>query len=121
MENSRKIHVLNEFKFSLGFLTAYNENIFRHSDWLRNLRSAGIAVYTTMLYVSHSTLIVLSIWYLIESEFELGKFLAVAAILISLFQMDLVIIALLMKNRVIVETINQLQKVVNQRKSTLFR
>lgn len=117
MENSSKIRVLNEFNLPLRLLDAYNDEHFRHSAWQRNLRSVGIALLTTMLCVSQLTIFTLSLWYLIESDVDLGKFVAVTAILISLSQANVLIIALIMKNRIIREIIYRLQKAVDQRKS----
>lgn len=118
MGDLRKVHVLNEFGPYLRLIQAYNIKNFHFSfaNWRCILHSVSYAFGATVIHISLPIYFISAIWYLIESGADLRKFVAGFPILISLLQMEVTCVALMMKNRTVNETINQLQRVIDQRK-----
>lgn len=115
MVNFSKIRVFDAFVPFLRLLTAYNRDNFIGGNWRSNLRSVlwtfGVTVIMSMLF----TCIVLIAWYLLENKVNLIKFSVAIPILATASQLELTFFAMLLKNHTITETIDQLQKVVDQR------
>lgn len=112
-----KIHVLYHFRPYRNLLKPnYYENV-KHCNWRCVLRSIfGIFFHATALYLSLPTMILLGIWYLIESEADLKNIVVSLPLLISLLEIYMTFIAMTLKNHTISETLNQLQEVVDRRK-----
>lgn len=114
--HSRKICIFKEFRPFLRLLTAYNRNNFRHQNPRRNMHSVFYALFTTLLIPLLPLLIILGFWYLFENGSDSRKIIVGFPVIISIVLTALTFIALVVKNRRISETINEMQKMVNQRK-----
>lgn len=110
-----KIRILNEFKPNLRLLTAYNHEHYHHADWIGWLQSVCCAFGATFTFLSQCVIIVLGVWYLIENSDGKQSLFVALPVQVSVVQMALTYIALIWKNRAIVETINELDTVINQR------
>lgn len=114
MSNPSTVHTLFELQPYLCLLTAFN---FHQQNRRCILHSICYAFSSTLIIVSIPVIIVLAIWYLIENGVELIEFVAALPILISVLQMELTFIALMWKNRRIIETTIRLQEIVDQSES----
>lgn len=118
MENSTNIRVLNDFRsFFLRLLTAYNAEHFQNNrDWRRTLHSAKYAFYTAAIFILPAFGVWFCFWYLIGIYTDLEKTIESLPTTLGAIHMELTLITMIRKNRMVVETINQVQKIVNQRK-----
>lgn len=120
--NPDKITVLNEFKPYLRFITAYNYENFTQNTWCHILSNVCYAFSVTTMNIVLSSVVILGVWYLIEINANFKSLAVALPLLISLLQMEITFIALIAKNQAVTETINRIQRVVDQRKSTtIFR
>lgn len=115
MENREngKTTILNACQPYLCILQAYNIENFRQNNWRNCVFNA---LLTSMMVLLLPTLIILGIWYLIEAEADLKHVAAALPIMLTLLQVEITFIAMIINNRVITKTIDQAQKVINQRK-----
>lgn len=60
----------------------------------------------------------LTIWNLIESDINLKIIIVTVPIVLTVLQLEITLITMMAKNRTIMETIHQLQNVINRRKAT---
>lgn len=119
MENINKVQVLTEFNVYLCLLSAFNRMSFNsNQNWRYIVTSIVYVFVSTMIILLIPLLFTLAGWYFIESGIDFKKFVVVSPLLISILQPWMAYIGLLMKNDSLNETINQLQRVVNQRKYT---
>lgn len=109
-----RIDVLSKLKPYLRLIKAYNIENFSHTNWQCLLRSVCNAFGATLIIISMPMFIILGTWYLIENDADLKKFVVALPLLISLLMMTLIFIALMVKNRVITEIIDRLQRTVDQ-------
>lgn len=118
MNNYKNIHVLNGFKPFLRLLKAFNSDILFHynSNWRLALHSAKYAFYSTMILISSVNLILFGCWYLLETGAMLETIVVSLPLLMGLLQTTTSFIAMLIRNRIIIEAINRMQNVVDQRK-----
>lgn len=121
---SSTIHVLHEFQPFLRIFIAFNRNKVRSTNYRDHLHHAFSAFSTVMLVIETPICIILSIWYQISKDVDMKGLIAVLPVLITLLQIELILVALMLKHRSIVDTIARVQKVVDQRKkvglSSLF-
>lgn len=115
MANSNKIKILAELNAYLRILTAYNKDNFNHRHWRCLLHSVFYAICSTMIILLVPVFISLGIWYLLENNVDLKRFIVALPLLLSLLQIEVTFVAMLTKNRVINETIEQLQRIIDQR------
>lgn len=119
MKRSHRISVLGEIKPFIRFLNAYNfHTIAQNTSWRHTLHNIFYSLGAVAIIPSIPTTVILAIWYLIDIDADLKKFVVAFPLLISFFQMELTFVALLMKRRIIIETINRVEKVANQRESS---
>lgn len=117
MDVRNKITVLNEITPYFRLLTAFESDNFRQQNWRYTVWSVFYVFGASMIILLLPTMIALAIWYLIENDVELIAFVATLPLLVSILQLELTFIALIWKNRRIIETINQLQRLVDERES----
>lgn len=115
-----KICVLNAFRPYHRLLKAINKENFHRIHWVQNIHSIFIAASTVLSAILPFIFVALGLWYLIENEADLNNTVVSLPILISLMQMDVAIIAMITNNRIISDTIEQIQKVTNQRRFDTF-
>lgn len=111
-ENSRKITVLKTIRLGFQLLQAFNYENFQSNAKHKIVHIFFATVLTSLLPI----LIILSCWYVIENDFEMTNIVASLPIVFSLFQIELSFIVMIVNNRIISDTIDGIQKVVNQRK-----
>lgn len=119
MNNTGYIRVLVAFAPFLRLIKSYNLDNFHHCNWRCNLASVKYAFITTTIIVSIPIFHVLGIWHLIENEADLSTISVSLPILTSFTQMELTLIALILKNRTIDETIKRIQQLVDEREFLL--
>lgn len=110
------IIVLNSYRPYHRLLKALNIENFRHIHWC----DISVAILSTLSTSLPLFVVVLGFWHLIENESDLKKFVVSLPILISLVQMEVAIIAMIANNRTTSQTIEQVQKVTNQRRFYTF-
>lgn len=109
--------ILYEFRPYLRLLRAFHYQNFHHSNWSDIVHSILDAVCLTLVILLAPIMIMLGLWYLIETNGDLTSTVESLPVLCSLTQMLLAFIAMIINNRAICETIEQLQNVINQRES----
>lgn len=115
MNNTKKVHVLNDFKPYLPILQAYNRDQFRQHDLRSIFRSVFHALCASIIILCIPIIAVLYAWYEIENGFELKHVAAAVPMVLSVVHMQVTFISLVWENRQISETIQQLQTMVNGR------
>lgn len=116
MSNLNQKTVLNAFSPYFRVIDAYNSKHFQHHDWRRLIFSGFCALRITSFVILLSTYIIFCAWYLLENDSDIIEILVSIPILASLLQMELTLVALVMENGTISETMDRLQRVVDQRK-----
>lgn len=117
MNYLRKIHVLEEFESYLRIIQAYNfDSVEDQRGWRCIIQNIFCVICATIIIIFLPIFILLGVWYLIENDADLRKFVAALPILTSLLQMEVKSVALMIENRTINKMIGQLQRVVDQRK-----
>lgn len=111
----RQVTVLNSFKPLLRLLNAYNRENFDCSSWTSILRNSFYVFAATMMIFTMAAFITLILWHLIEENTSLENFIVELPIAFSIFQMEVIFIALLLKNRTVISTIWRLQEIIDQR------
>lgn len=121
MRNPSQIRVLAKFDPFLRLLKAFNSDSFRCcTNWRCSLRSVFYSFSSTVIIVMMFIWIVLLAWHLLENHANPKRFVASVPILATLLQITFTFIDLMMKNKMIAETIEQFQRVVDQRESANF-
>lgn len=116
-----KICVLNAFGPFLRLLKAYNfENCHYCDSWRQTVRGILDALCLTSMIPQVPILVILGLWYLVENSADLKKIVASLPMLFSLLQMSLTFTAMIIKNRTISDTIDQVQSVVDEREFFKF-
>lgn len=111
----RQVTVLNSFKPLLRLLNAYNRENFDCSSWTSILRNSFYVFAATMMIFTMAAFITLILWHLIEENTSLENFIVELPIAFSIFQMEVIFIALLLKNRTVISTIWRLQEIIDRR------
>lgn len=117
MATQRHFHVLDKFRPYLHLLQVYNSSNFPLENWHHILHKAVYALVAFLVNMALVMVIILGIWDLIENRVDLRKVVAGLPILTSLLQMEVKFVALILKNHTVNDTINKLQRIINQRKS----
>lgn len=121
MSDSSEFLVLVEFDPFHRLLSAYNGDHFHNSDWRSISRSVIYALGTTLIMAMMLGWVVLLSWYLLDHTNNVKMFIIAVPVLVTSLQVQLTFIAMVMKNRSVTATIDQLQRAVGQRESRLFR
>lgn len=116
MVSLHRIRVLEVLKPSIRLLNAYNFKHIDQSSWRHTLRNILHGFGAIAITASIPVTVILAIWYLNENDADLKKFVAAFPLLLSFLQLELTLIALMMKKRIVIETIDCVEKLVNQRK-----
>lgn len=115
MENTEKLYVLEAFNLCLSILRAFNTENFQRIDrdsFMRNICLAfGLAVIEVIFPM---LIIVLAIWNIFENGGAMKLAVVVIPPALTIFQLFTTFITLAAKNRVISETFNRIQSVVNE-------
>lgn len=112
-----KTAILNACQPYLRILQAYNSDNFRKNNWRS---SVFYVLLASMLVVLLPMLAISAIWHLIEVEADLKHVAASLPLILTLLQVEMTFIAMIINNRAIAETFEQVQKVINQRKISII-
>lgn len=116
MQNTDKIIVLGAFDAFLRILKAYNSENFERSGrrlCVRNLCfAAGVTIFVALIPI----VCALGIWHMIDNGGAMEVVVVALPTIISLIQLIITIVALLAENRLISETIDTIQSIVDRRK-----
>lgn len=116
MKYPTKIVVLNENKPFLCLLKAYNRDNF-HWYNCRAIIMSGIHAFGVIaIILLLPTYILLIVWQLIDKGADFRAFAVGLPLIITFLQIELSLIALIVKNRTIIETIIRIQSMVDRRK-----
>lgn len=111
-----KITVLNEFKRFHRLFTAYNcENFHGNCSRQHIQHSIFYAFGATLIILSISTFSVFAIWYLIEKDADLKKFVASLPLIFGLLNNVVTFIVMMMKGRIMQKAITQMDTMVDKR------
>lgn len=113
---AKEIQVLEKFKPYIWCIQVYNSENFRHKDSRRIVQSVFSAIFMCSANLWMLPIIILGTWYLIETNAELEMIIVSFPLMLTTSQNILILIALTAKNRTVSKTIEQLHRVVNQRK-----
>lgn len=117
MDRSDKIHVLKQLNSYIPLIKAYNAESFVYSDRRTFLHRIFWAFCATVIILVLPIFAIVAIWYLIEKDAGLKKFIVAFPILFGLLQVEVTYITLVMKNHSISEMIDRLQRMIDQRKN----
>lgn len=115
MENSKKIHILNEFRPYLRLIEAFNHEHFNDTDWHGIKSSVFYAFCAVLTILLAPTVALLLFWRCAENNFDFIIFVVTIPLLISSLQVDSIFIALMWKSPIVNETIERVQKLVDRR------
>lgn len=110
-----EIRVLNRFRPYLRVLQAFNHENFHHHDWRSTRRSIYYGCFSFLIGTFTATVIFLSVWFLIDNDCDFGKLVVLLPLQMSIIQMGLTFLPLVKNNRIINETIERIQLVVEKR------
>lgn len=112
MENFSKIYVLSTFRPFLHRIKAFNSEHFHQSTWHLGV---PYAICSIVMIFTLSSIVLLGVWNLIDIDAGFKKLVVALPLIITLFQLDVMFVALVMKNHVITGAIDRLQEVIDQR------
>lgn len=116
MENSKKIHILTEFKPYIRLIEAFNHENFNNSNWHDTILSVFYAFCAISTIILAPTVALSLFWRCAENNFDFTIFVVTIPLLISSLQVDSIFIALMWKNHIVHDTIERVQKLVDRRK-----
>lgn len=118
--HSNQIFILNAARQYLRLIKAFNSDNFSRLNWRQNIQSILYALSTTMLVSLLPLNVILGSWYLVESDFNVDKVVVSLPLLFSLLLVEIAYLALIINNRDVSKTIDQIQQVINKRKASSF-
>lgn len=108
--------VLKQFRLYLRFLKGYNFDNFQHKNWHKIVNSVCYALGTTMIILLIPAYGILAFWSVLERGADLKKMVVTIPLLCTGLQFESTYIALMMRNHIISQTIDQLQTIIDRRK-----
>lgn len=116
MTNIQKFLVLKEYRPYQRCFDAFNGERFRNKNVRQLSKNVGFAVGFGVMLVLLVVLTILSFWYCLENGFNVDILSVSMPLILSFIQLFLTHISLIMQNRVIHATIEDLQEAVDERK-----
>lgn len=117
METPVKVQVLTEVHSHLDIFKIYNGENFVHRDRNQNFKSIFVAFGVTILISSIPIVSALAVLQFFENQdFSIIKIVRSAPTVLSIIYIWIEFIALVWKIRAVMETIERLQNVIDQRK-----
>lgn len=108
--------VLKEYRPYQRILEAFNSENFHGKNPKEIVINILYALCFTAIFVAMAALAILSCWYCMEIEFNIGILSITLPIVLSLVQLLLIHSSLIWKNRLIRTTIDHLQEMIDRRK-----
>lgn len=120
IKNQQKIQVLSAFRPYLCILRSYNVEHFHHEPVSFRIEHFRRTLFVSLVLLSASLLVFLSIWHLVENIWKgIGEFATLLAVMLTMIQLFITGIIIMRKSKKISETIDNLQRNVDERK--IFR
>lgn len=116
MKAAKKVRVLSALDLFLRILKAYNADNFRQIDRPQLVRNICFTIGVFIGLILIVNMITLGTWHLVGSGGDLNKLVVSGPVVLSIVQLLISYFALTAKNRQIAATIEQIQRVVEQRK-----
>lgn len=120
MENSMKMPVLNAFNVFLRILKIYNCENFQRNGQKQYVRNVCLAFVLTTFATLVPIMCGLAIWYIFDNGCALIIVVVVIPPTLTALQLFLSFITLAARNRIISQTIDRIQKVIDHRKKRIF-
>lgn len=120
MSNTNEICVFSGIRLYLPIYEAYDFNNFHRMHWRHQLRRILYAFCSTLLIIAPLSCVILMIWSMSENHIDLKKIVNLLPFVITLLQFGLTFIVWMIQHSTIIETINRLQRVVDQREFVLL-
>lgn len=114
MTEKPEMLVFKEYRPYLRILATLNSENFHNITAHQIIGNIQHAVCVTIMFTAMTTVVVLCCWYCIENGLNILILSDTMPIILSLAQMLLTRVSLMMKNRFIRKTIEQLQKIVDE-------
>lgn len=115
MATVQELIVLQEYRPYQRILEAFNSEQFRNKGSRRKLHNVCSAACVIAMFSTLAALAVLAYWYFMENGFDINIISASLSAELLYIQLLLTQIALTARNRLIRATIEDLQKVVDER------
>lgn len=121
METHREISVLSAFRPFQRLLQAFNFTNFdrARSPYSSEKQHIVCIVHVAVLLITPPVVVTAGIWHLIEDDVTMAEFSTSFALIVAYTQMFSIYISLMMKNRIISETLENIQKSINRRELEL--
>lgn len=113
---SSGVAVLNKCRPYLRLLEAFNYKNRQLTNWQQFKNYAFSVLCTSIILHMLLVIIMLGFWYLVEIKADLRTAIGSLPLLFSLVQVEVAFIVMMINNEVISESIEHVQKVINQRK-----
>lgn len=120
MKNQRNIQVLSAFRPYLSLLQSYNVESFRGKCLSNKIRQVGWVFFVSIILTAALLVALLSIWHMSESSQSVSEFSTSFAMTLAYVQMFLTGISIIGKNRMITRALNDIQKIVDERKFNMY-
>lgn len=115
MNDPTRVRVLRRFQRYVGPLTALNPDNFSHDSQQLMRQSVLRALATTLLNCPIPIAVLLTAWYLWEDNGDADKFMVLLPVVCSLLRTELMLLAMIWKNGIIVETMTGIHHTTKRR------
>lgn len=115
MENLKKITALNAFNPYLRLIKSYNFENFERNDQSRYVKNVCFVSILTTFIALMPIICALAIWYIIDNGGAMRIVVVVVPPTLTVLQLLVTFITLTAKIRVVSETIDRIQNVVDER------
>lgn len=116
MENTKKINALSAFDGYLRILKAYNIENFNGGDRIHFVRNVCFVFGVTISVAQMAIVSILAIWYTIDYGCALQIVFAAIPSILTVLQFFVTFLAFASNNRIISETIERIQNIIERRK-----
>lgn len=113
--NDAKIQVLVKYRPFARILSVYNAENFRNPNKSIVLSNIGQAIGFTVLVISLSLIMVSGYWFCVDNKFNVQDISLAVPIIFCAFQMVLTYVSLMLENRIVSRTMDNLQLIIEER------
>lgn len=113
--NPRKVLVFAECSLYLRVIDAFDAENFGHRDWRENVRSICYGLLAASVVFVTPVAITLYLWFVVESDADEKKLVATVPSMLGLAELFTTFLAMMTNRRIMSETIDRIQRVIDQR------
>lgn len=117
MSNTANQVILQRFQRHVGLLTAFNPDNFKQATRQVIRQSALRALRTILLNCPIPISVLLTVWYLCDDNGDANKFMVLLPVVCSLLRTELMLLSMIWKNDIIVETMQRIHCTTKKRKN----